>query len=307
MAWRVGLVLALAAALLQAYLVKRTQEELGRLAARLVPHGELRYERLWPLPWGAGRIWGLSFQPEGLLQLSLQTPPGLRVHARELQVHRVRLDAGGLIERVEGRLISVEIPVAPLPAAETRGSDLARQHWPSLHELGFERIALDVDFRVQYLAQADLAVIELDATGAGLGRARANLQLEGSPHQFQRIQDQIRLRSLDLSFVDEGLLGRYKATAAVRARLAPADWERATILALDRRMRTERWRWDGDSVNALFALIREPRSLRLRIDPRCDVLLRDVRRYPYSAWADRLGFVLRIPSEAETGTQEPTR
>ena len=304
-AWRTGLVLALSAALLQIYLVKRTHEEMDRLAARLVPHGELRYERIWPLPWGAGRIWGLSFQPEGLLQLSLQTPPGLRIDARELRVDRVRLDAQGLIEHLEGRLIGVEIPVAPRPAPNSRDADLARQNWPSLHELGVEQLEFDLQFRVHYLAQADLAVIEFDAAGAGLGRARMNLQLEGSPHQFQRIQDQIRLRRLDLDFVDEGLLGRYKSAAVARARLDPATWERATIQALDRRMRAEQWRWDEDSRASLFGLIREPRSLRLRIDPRCDVLLRDVRRYPYSAWAGRLGFALN--ATAERSPQAATR
>lgn len=304
LAWRTGLTLAAAAVLLQAYLVGRIHEEMDGLAARLVPHGELRYERLWPWPWGAGRIWGLSFQPEGLLQLSLQTLPGLRIDARELRVDRLRLDAQGMIERLEGRLIGVEIPVVPMPAPLARGADLAQQHWPSLHELGLERLVLDVDFRVQYLAQADLAVIQLDASGAGLGRARLNLQLEGSPHQFHRIQDQIRLRRLDLSFADEGLLGRYKTSAAARARLAPADWERATIQALERRMRAEHWRWDADSRDALFGLIRQPRNLRARIDPDCDVLLRDVRRYPYAAWADRLGFSLRATVESERKPQD---
>lgn len=306
-AWRTGLVLALAAVLLQVYLVKRTHQEMDRLAARLVPHGELRYERLWPLPWGAGRIWGLSFQPEGLLQLSLQTPPGLRINARELRVDRLRLDAQGLIERLEGRLIGVEIPVAPLPAPNARSSDLARQTWPNLHELGVERLALDIDFRVQYLAQADLAMIELDGTAAGLGHARMNLQLEGSPHQFQRIQDQIQLRRLEFSFLDGGLLRRYKAAAAARAGLALADWERSTVQAVDRRMRAEQWRWDEASQASLYGLIREPSSLSVRFDPRCDVLLRDVRLYPYSAWAERLGFVLRVPAETASSPHAATR
>lgn len=291
-AWRFGLVLAVAAGFAQYRLVQRAHEEVARLTARLVPHGELRYEKLWPFPWGAGRAWGVSFQPEGMLRISLQTPPGLRIQVRELRIDSVRQGHDGLIEHLDGRLIGAQIPVAAVRAPAPVGADPTRHPLPSLYDLGYEKLEFDLAFRIQYVAQADLAMMQFEAAGPALGRAHGAIQLEGTPTNFERTQDQILLRKLELKFADGGLLSRYRDVAAARARLSPQAWATAMIEALDRRARAERWKWDEQTAGAVHQAIRKADHLHLLIDPPGDVALRNVRLYPFADWPPLLGFSL---------------
>lgn len=288
--WRTGLGLAISAGAAQYWLVQRTHEEVARFIARLVPHGELRYEKLFPFPWGAGRAWGVSFQPEGMLSLSLQTPPGLRIQVRELRIHSLRRGADGMIEHLDGRLIGVQVPVAQRRAAAPSGPNPATHAKPTLYDLGYQRLAFDLDFRIQYVSQASLAMVQLNAAGPDLGRAYLSAQLEGSPRTFERTQDQILVRKVELEFADAGLLARYKDVAAARARLSRPAWEAAMVEALQRRAAAERWKWDEATALAVRAAIRESGYFHALIDPPSDVALRNVRLYPVGDWPPLLGF-----------------
>lgn len=288
--WRAGLVLVLAAGAAQYWLVQRTHEEMARFAARLVPFGELRYEKLFPFPWGSGRAWGVSFQPEGMLSLTLQTPPGLRINVRELRIDSMRRGADGMIEHLDGRMIGVQIPVAEFRAPRPLGPDPAKHAKPTLYDLGYEQLEFDLDFRIQYVAQANLAMVQLNAAGPDLGRAYLSAQLEGSPRTFERAQDQIMVRRVELEFADGGLLTRYKDVAAARARLSRPDWEAAMMEALQRRSRAEKWKWDEGSAQDMRRAIRDSAYFRALIDPPSDVALRNVRLYPVADWPPLLGF-----------------
>jgi hypothetical protein len=288
--WRGLLLTAVVAGLGQWMLVQRTQEAVARFAARLVPYGDLHYDRLWPWPWGSARAWGVSFRPEGMLQIHLRTAPGLAVRAGELQVRELRWGEDGTVERVRGRLIGVRLPVAEQRAPVPETFDAAHPVWPTLYDLGYTELGFDLDFDLQYVASARLAHLRLDAAGEGLGQARLDAQLEGTPQTFDRAPDQILVRRVDLRFTDAGLLARLKDVSAARARLDRAAFEAALIEQLERRAKREKWKWDAASAAAARGLIRDPSALHLRIDPPGDVMLRNIRLYPMADWPLLLGF-----------------
>lgn len=303
--WRILLALIVLAGLAQYWLVERSHEVAGRIKARLIPYGELRYERLWPNLWGTGRVWGLSFQPEGLLRLNLQTPPGFRVHAQELRIEALlRSDDGG-VEQLRGQLLGIEIPVsAHLSPTGTAGGP-AQAPLPTLHELGYSSLRLDLAFSIRHIAEAQLAVVRLDASGAGLGRARFSAQLEGGPEIFDRAPDQILLRKAGLEFADGGLLSRLKQVAAARSDVSLAVWEQAMIGRIDRLQSAGRWRWDQETLLALRQAIREPGYWRADIDPPDKVFLRNIRLYPTGDWPRQLGFTLATEGAFDPSAPAP--
>lgn len=290
--WSSILVVAVAAGLGQWWLVQRTHEEAARFIARLMPQGELRYERLWPFPWGAGRVWGVSFQPEGMLRVSLQTAPGFRIEARELRVDELRFGASGALERLRGTLRGVRAPVQELRAPPPAGSDPARIAPPTLYDLGFAALEFDLAFDVQYIEAAQLALLRVNLAGAEIGHAVLHAQLEGSPQTFDRAPDQILVRKLELDYADSALLARYKAVSAARARIGPPAWEAAITENLLRRAEREQWKWDETTARAARELIRNPAHFRAVIDPPGDVILRNIRLYALSDWPVLLGFSL---------------
>lgn len=289
MLWRGAALLLVAAGLAQVALVQRAHQVAGRLREQLVPQGELRYGRLWPQLWGGGRVWDLSFQPEGLLRLSLQTPEGFRLRVDELEVRELRRDSGGGIEFIGGRLHGVRVPVAAQYAQIVERSGPP----PTGIDPGYRELRLDADFSARYVGEADLALLRVDARAAGLGRLRLRAQLEGSPQIFQRAQDQIRLRRLDLEFEDEGMLSRYQSVAAARAQLSLPEWKRTTIDHLERRAAAENWGWDAQSRESLRRAIGNPERGCLSLRPPGEVFLSRLRLYRAADWAPLLGLRLR--------------
>ncbi|TDU28146.1 hypothetical protein DFR24_2511 [Panacagrimonas perspica] len=290
--WRGFLILVVLAGLGQYWLVQRTQEEAARFIARLIPHGDLHYERLWPFPWGAGRVWGLSFRPEGGLQMALQTPMGMLIEARELRIRELRLDDAGHLARVRGTLLGVRIPIAERRAPKSESPDPARIPPPTLFDLGYTEFRGDVEFDIQYVASAGLATLSFDIGAPQIGRALLTTQLEGSPEVFDRAPDQIMVRKLALEFSDQGLLTRYKDVSAGRARLSRAAWESAMIAALNARALKEGWKWSDETAAASRKVIRESGYFHAAIDPPGDIALRNIRLYPMADWPPLLGFGL---------------
>jgi hypothetical protein len=287
---RAGLLGVVLAGVGQYWLVHRTHAAADRFAARLVPQGELRYERLWPFPWGGGRAWGLSFQPEGMLRVALQLPMGLRIEARELRLRELRFGEDGALERVRGSLLDVRVPVAEHRAPTREPPDVGRMPPPTLYDLGYEQLRFDFDFDIQYVAASRLALIHFNAAGADTGHAVISAQLEGTPQVFDRAPDQILVRKLELEFADSGLIRRFKDVSAARARLGRSAWEDAMLAHLDRRARKEGWKWDADTARALRTVVRHSDHVRLTVDPPGDVALRNIRLYAVADWPTLLGF-----------------
>ncbi|MCC2659126.1 MAG: hypothetical protein K0Q76_4234 [Panacagrimonas sp.] len=288
--WRVGLVAIVAAGVGQYWLVQRTHEAAARLVARLIPQGELRYERLWPFPWGGGRAWGLSFQPEGMLQVALQTPTGMRVEAREMRLRELRYSDDGTIERVRGSLLDVRVPVTERRSPIPEQPEVGRMPAPTLFDLGYTQLRFDLEFDIQYVASSRLALVHFNAAGADIGHAALSAQLEGTPQVFDRAPDQIMVRKLELEFADSGLLRRFKDVSAARARLGRTAWEDAMLAYLDRRARKEGWKWDAETARSLQAVVRQSDYVRMKVDPPGDVALRNIRLYPVADWPTLLGF-----------------
>lgn len=301
---RTVLVLLVLAAGAQYWLWQRTQDELARLTARLIPHGELRYDHVWPFLWGGGRIWGLSFQPEGLLRVGLHATSGVAMHTREVRIHRLRLGPGGAVSQVQGTALGVTLPLTDLHGIIATGPD--HLPVPSPADLGYASLRFDLDFRVDYVAPSRLARVKLTADGPVLGQMHLSASLEGVPEVFARAPEQLLIRALQLEWADGGLLERYKDVAAARARLTRSTWERAVIARLDQRARIEKWKWQADTAQAVRDVIRPSPYLRLQLDPPGDVVLNNIRLYRMRDWPALLGFELDTTGAFEHPLPERT-
>ena len=297
--WRGAFVLTLLAAIVQAWLLQRAYAEMDRLVARLVPQGELRFEGLWPFLWGEVRIWGLSFQPEGLLKISMQTPTGFRVSVRELRIARWRLDENRQIEFVKGSLRGLHVPLDPGAAAPAARAVRARLPTPA--ELGFSALEMELDFTARYLGAADMAVLDADGRSNVWGKVRASVQLEGNAAAFARSQDQLLLRKLRVDFPDHQQLLQLKQLAARRAALSNAAWAQGLGAGLQQRARTERWDWTAGSLDALQRAIKESRSVRITLQPPGSFPARNLRLVKPAQWSRELGFRLRAPAPPGVG------
>lgn len=304
---RAGVVAGLAMAAGQWWLVQRAHEDAARFIARLVPHGELRYERLLPLPWGAGRAWGVSFQPEGLLRVNFHLPPGFRIKARELRIDRLHTAPDGTLDQLRGRLLGVRAPVAALRAATPQSNDPMRIAPPTLHDLGYAALEFDLAFDLRYVRDAELALLDLELQGPAFARTTLRAQLEGRPQTFSRAPDQILVRKLVLDYADQGLLARYREVWAARARIGLPAWENAVIAHLDRRAEREHWKWDADTAAAARQLIRDPAQFQARVDPPGDVILRNIRLYALADWPALLGFSLSPTAEFGASALQSSR
>ncbi|MGQ0528241.1 MAG: hypothetical protein ACT4PG_00185 [Panacagrimonas sp.] len=296
---RAVLLLLLIVSAAQLWLLQRMHTEMERLSARLIPQGELRYQAMWPFLWGEARVWGLSFQPEGLLKLSMRTPPGFRVTVRELRIEDWRLGAHGELEFLRGRLRGLRFPIADANAAGTSSTRLARARLPTLAELGFPVLELDVRFTSQYLRAADLAVISIDSRSNVWGQAQASVHLQGTPAAFLRSQDQLLLRKLQIDLPDHLRLHQLKQSAARAQGVSTRAGSPALALGLQQRARTERWDWSPGSLSAMQQALRESRSLQITLAPPDDFLLRDLRMHKAANWSRELGFGLRAPAPPE--------
>ncbi len=297
--WRAGLVLVVLACAGQYWLVQRTQEAAARFVARLVPHGDLHYGRLWPFPWGAARVWNLSFEPAGGLQMALRTPMGMRIDARELRICELRFGDDGNVSRIRGTLLGLRVPVPEWRAPTSESPDPASIPPPTLFDLGYTEIRGAVDFDIRYVASSGLAIVHFDATLPQMGHAVMNAQLGGTPQVFDRAPDQIMVRKLNLDFADGGLLTRYKEVSAGRARLGRPAWESAMVEALERRASKERWKWSDETANAARKVIRDSSYFHASIDPPGDIALRNVRLYAMADWPVLLGFILSTARGAD--------
>ena len=296
---RVLLILLILAAGAQYWLWTQAQDHADRVVARLIPHGELRYGRIWPFLWGGGRVWDLRFQPEGLLRVSLHSEPGAALHVEQLQIHELRFDRGGLLSAVTGRARGVRLPVSAIHGIVAAGPE--HLPIPSPSELGYRDLRFDLQFRVEYAAPSQLALVHLVAEGVELGHLQIDTQLEGSPRLFARTPEQMLIRKFRLDWRDGGVLERFKDVAAARARMSRAAWEQAVIARLDERAAAEHWKWAPETVAALRRVVAPTPFLHLRLDPPGDVVLNNIRLYRMGDWPALLGFQLGTDAQQDSG------
>jgi hypothetical protein len=288
------------AAAAQYGLVQRSHAAMQQLHLRLVPYGDLHYRKLWPWLWGAGQIWDLSFEPAGLAQLNLQTPNGYRVQLRELQLRRI--DPGWFdgVPSVRGHLHGLSLPVAEsrsLPHAPGAASPLS---WPTLHELGYRDLVLDVEFDARFIPEAELLLLRFKGSGESIGNFSGSLQLQGDAATLTRAPDGVLLRRLELAFAGEGLLQRYRETAASRQGMNADAFRSMLLSAVDRLSQQPQWTWDAGSTEALRSAVRGPVMLHARMDPPGKVLLRNLRLYRVADWGRDLGLRLGVEPASDT-------
>ncbi len=279
--------------LAQWWLVGKAHEEVDKLSARLVPHGKLRYERLWPYLWGGGLVWGLSFESDGMLGLSLQIPQGSSAKARRIEVRKISRDKEGQVDFVHFLIEDLQFPVPKTHAATPKSTDPARHPLPTLFDLGYDAIRMNVELEIRFIPEVSVAVLKINADVHEVGKILATAQLEGSRAVFAKAQDQIVIRELTIDYADRGLLARGKEVAVARAKLSPNVWAKAIDTRLDTLRKQGKWKWDRESDEALRSLLRQPQGLLVRIDPPSDVRLRNIRLYPAADWPTLLGFSLQ--------------
>jgi hypothetical protein len=243
-------------------------------------------------------VWNLSFQPEGVSKLLFLVPDGFRVTAKELRIDDIGLTDDGRLDHVRGTLVGVEIPVSPRKAGPA-GPEPIDDPLPTLSDLGYTQLALDLDFSVQYLPDENIVSMKLNGAGPGFGRFWASSQLEGSSATFARTPDQLLVRRSTLQFADGGWLTRLKDVAAARSHLSRAAWEQAMIAGLDRRSIAAKWQWDDASAQAVRRAIRDPGYFETTIDPPGDVILRNIRLYKIGDWPALLGFTFTADGKFE--------
>lgn len=286
-----ALILAAGLATLGQYaLVQRCDEAARALVLRLIPYGQLGYEKLWPWFWGGGHVWNVSFEPAGLLQLNLQTPPGYRLRARELRVHWIDPGWFSGMPTVSGSLQGLVLPVperrSPAPEPGTPGP------MPSLHELGYRALQFNAGFRARFIPEARLLLLQVEGRAVDIGAFHMKLHLEGDAATFKRAPDRILLRRLELSFSDGGLLQRYREVAAARRGVSATELTQVLQQALDGIAQTPAWTWDPASTQALRQALADPKSFQAQLDPPAQVLLRNIRLYRPAIWGRELGFSL---------------
>lgn len=288
------LLLAIGLVVAQYALLQRSHAAARQLILRLIPYGQLSYEKLWPWFWAAGNVWGLAFEPAGLVQLNLHTPNGYRVSLRELHIRR--LDPGWIDGRpsVRGSLEGLSFPVQERRSPPPDPSRPAAGGLPTLHELTYRKLEFDVDFSAEFIPEAKLLLLHFEGDGESVGRFKLFMQLEGDAATFKRAPDQIVLRRLDLQFADGGLLHRYRETAAARRGLGPDELMQALGVALDLQAQSPSWTWDPQSTQALREGLRKADSFRVRLDPPGKIYLRNIRLYRPRAWGADLGFSLGV-------------
>lgn len=292
-----ALLLALVAAGVAQYLLhQRAQDEAKRVAAEFLGYGQLRYERVWANLWGTARVWNLSFEPTGFVQAALHTPFGYRARARELRIERLRLAEDGSPRLIEGSLLGVSVPVvdarSALSPAVLQGLAL-----PSLAELGYTELALNLDFSLHFLPEAELVLLKLKAQGKNLADIVLDAQIEGDAARFRTAPDQIGLRKLRLEYTDAGLTRSLKEVMAARAKVSVPSLEQSLIAQLDRRAQAQNWKWDAATAQAVRRFIRESGQATLLLDPPGELVLRNLPLYAVGDRPPLLGFSFAVPGK----------
>ncbi|MGB0955713.1 MAG: hypothetical protein ACPGZP_06885 [Panacagrimonas sp.] len=283
--WLLSLSLLLVAlGLVEFWLVQRAHQAMRELRTSLVAHGELRYQRLWPWLWGAGRVEGLSFEPAGLLQSQTGLPQGYRIQIEKLTVERIDPGWIGDSVAVRGRMLGLKLPL--IEPADSPAPDRP----PILTELGYQQWVFDFDYQARYLPAAKMWVLQLEGFGDDFVSLSASLTLGGDLALLQNAPDQIRLARLALSVEDAGLWDRYRAVSEQRGfdQAALADYWNQHIERLP-----DAQGWDAQRRNALHAVIDEQRGFEVVLEPPGEMLLRNLRLSPFHTWPKGFGLTLK--------------
>lgn len=281
----------------QWWLIGQAHDKTAQFAAKMVSHGKLKYERLWPWPWGSISYWDVSFVSDGVLGLSLQLPQGMRFEADRIDLQNLSVNADFWPAKLDAQVWGLRFEVPKNRSRPARSPDPTEHALPTLFELGYSTLQLDFDLEWRFLEQINSADLRVNLNAPDCGKLFLRTQLEGSEREFRSAPDQIVIRQAELDYFDLGLLQRSKSFAIARARLAEPEWREALGLALDQLEQDEKLNWDLVSAQSLKALLRDPSSLSATIEPPGSLLLRNVRTYPMADWPALLGFKLQAHTE----------
>lgn len=292
--FRALLLMLVAAGVAQYLLYQRAQDEAKRVAAQFLGYGQLRYERVWANLWGTARASNLSFEPTGFTQAMLHTPLGYRASARELRIERLRLNEDGGARLIEGSLLGISVPVVDARSALSPAA-FAGLALPSLAEMGYTELALDIDFSLRFLPEAELVLLKLKARGRNLADIVLDAQIEGDGVRFRTAPDQIGLRKLRLEYTDTGLTRSLKDVMAARSRVSVPSLEQSLIAQLDQRAKEQNWKWDAATAQAVRRFIRESGQATVLLDPPGQLVLRNLPLYAVGDRPQLLGFSFAVP------------
>lgn len=272
------LVLLVIGAAYGGFLMQRAQQQVAGWVALLRPHALLRYERLIAWPGGRIDLHDVRLEPVGSWRTALGWPVGHRLEAQRLRIEALeapgargfRLEASGLTVAVTGN--------GPLTRV--------------LSDAGITRFEGTATLRYE-VEPAGRHALALDLRWPGQGRLAGELLWLPGPRWPEASLEGLSLVRADLGYHDEGLILALKTGAALRAREPLPVWVQRQAAELDALARRERWTWDAESADLVYALLREPRSVRLRLDPLRPVRLDHLGLYARGDWWQLLGAELR--------------
>ena len=272
----------------------RAQAELQMrvFAARIEPIGELRYRQLRAWPWGRGSLRDVSLQ----LSSAAAEPLGLRegdsLRVEQIDVLDYRLGEDQTPETLDLRWQGLHWP---LPAdAEQRGSP--QRALSRLRELGLDELRIDGTLNLQFLPDARSLRLRFDGRSESLAALEGELSLLSGPEWFLGRFDELELSRARLDYRDRGLLAQLRQSPTLRGLLAEAG--AADDPATPASSGVEASGLQGEQAARLRGFLREPRALRLVLDPPGRLQLRDLPLYARAALPQVLGLELSAPPDA---------
>lgn len=262
------------------------------LAARVEPIGVLRYQQLRAWPWGRSSLREVSLQLSAAAagRLGLREGESLRVEQIDILDYRIGEDQTPRALDLRWQGLHWPLP-ANAESSEPPGLKLSR-----MRELGLDELRLDGGLNLQFLPDAQSLRLRLGARAESLSALDGELSLRGGPEWFLGRFGNLELSRARLDYRDLGLLAQAQQSPTLRALLADADTDDGTGDPGEAGI--EASGLHGEQVQRLRNFLREPKALRLVLDPPGHLQLRDLPLYARADLPQVLGLELSTPPDA---------
>lgn len=277
----------------------QTREEarlrLRVLAAQLEPLGQLSYQNLRAHPWGQGSAEQLRLLLSADGARRLGRPIGSELRIDRVEVSRYRESATQIPEQFQLRLHGLHWPLAQTPTTGAEIIDPAEQPLPSAGELGYRELRVDGELRLQYLLEQRALQLSFALHDPAALALQGRVGLRTGPEIFRGESQTLELSRLQLDYRDLGLLSKLKTLLALRGRVSAGGLDQALLARLDRETRQRGLRWRDGDYAVLETFIREPKALRLQLEPPGRLQLRNLPLYAEADLPAVLGLELALP------------
>jgi hypothetical protein len=274
------------------------------IAAQLEPLGQLSYQNLRAHPWGQGSAEQLRLKLSTDGARRLGRPIGSELRIDRVEVSRYRESAAQIPEQLQLRLYGLHWPLAQTATTGAEIVDPAEQPLPNAGELGYRELCVDAELRLQYLLEQRALQMSFALHDPEALALQGRVGLRAGPEIFRGESQTLELSRLQLDYRDLGLLSKLKTLLALRGRVSASGLDQALLARLDRETRQRRLRWRDGDYTVLESFIREPKALRLQLEPPGRLQLRNLALYAEADLPAVLGLELAL-GPAETPPPSP--